>query len=93
MEDAATAEISRAQIWQWRVQGVSTQDDSQLITSQRIAELVDQEVGRHSGGKWNLAGRLVEEMLTKNELDDFLTSVCYPYIVTAHESNGTAARL
>lgn len=93
MEDAATAEISRAQIWQWRVQATSTQDDGQLITAQRIADLVDQEVARHSGGKWNLAGRLVEEMLTKNELDDFLTSVCYPYIVTAHESNGTAARL
>jgi len=88
MEDAATAEISRAQIWQWRSQGVSTQDDGRPITAERIAALVHQEVERHCGGggstkgKWLLAGKLVEEMLNGPELDDFLTSVCYPYIVT-----------
>lgn len=97
MEDAATAEISRAQIWQWRSQGASTQDDGQAITAARIAHLVEQEVAMHSsssnGGKWKLAGRLVEEMLNKAELDDFLTSVCYPYIVTAHEATAGTARL
>jgi malate synthase len=36
MEDAATAEISRAQIWQWRHQKVQTQDDGQTITAARI---------------------------------------------------------
>ena len=62
MEDAATAEISRAQIWQWRVNGVSTQDDGQLITSARITDIVDREVNRQSSvrkSKWLLAGRLV----------------------------------
>ena len=100
MEDAATAEISRAQIWQWRSQGASTQDDSQIISAPRIAELVQREVaarcaaeGAGSGSKWKLAGRLVEDMLNKNELDDFLTSVCYPYIVTAHEATAGTARL
>jgi len=82
MEDAATAEISRAQIWQWRNLGASTQDDGQLITAKRIADLVAQEVSGKSGGKWLLAAKLVEQMLNKNELDDFLTSVCYPHIVT-----------
>jgi malate synthase len=88
MEDAATAEISRAQIWQWRHHGVATLDDNQAITAERIFSLVDQEVDRQCGsssgnkGKWRLAGKLVETMLTKDELDDFLTSVCYPYIVT-----------
>lgn len=88
MEDAATAEISRAQIWQWRNQGLSTQDDGQQITADRIANLVRREVDRVCGGprqnkgKWRLAGKLVENMLNKDELDDFLTSVCYPYIVT-----------
>jgi malate synthase len=93
MEDAATAEISRAQIWQWRSQGVSTQDDGQPITAARIAALIQQEVAQHKGGKWRLAGRLVEDMLNKDELDDFLTSVCYPYIVTAHEGTAGTARL
>jgi len=88
MEDAATAEISRAQIWQWRHHSVATQDDGQTITAERIFHLVDEEVTRQCGsdgskGKWRLAGKLVENMLTReDELDDFLTSICYPYIVT-----------
>ena len=86
MEDAATAEISRAQIWQWRHLGASTQDDNQRITAERIADLVTQEVSSKSGGKWLLAGKLVEQMLNKNELDEFLTSVCYPHIVTTGSS-------
>lgn len=87
MEDAATAEISRAQIWQWRHHGVSTQDDGKKIDAERIYQLVDEEVTKQCGGvnkgKWRLAGKLVENMLTKeDELDDFLTSICYPHIVT-----------
>jgi malate synthase len=88
MEDAATAEISRAQIWQWRHHGVQTQDDHQTITAERIFALVDKEVNRQCGGasgnkgKWRLAGKLVETMLTQDKLDGFLTSVCYPYITT-----------
>lgn len=61
MEDAATAEISRAQIWQWRHFGVKTQDDGIPITSKRICKLVDEERNRQSDGRWKLAGRLVRE--------------------------------
>jgi malate synthase len=87
MEDAATAEISRAQIWQWRHLGVSTEDDNRLISADRIIDLIQQEVSlqqqRAGGsGQWLLAGKLVGQMLTKAQLDDFLTSVCYPHIVT-----------
>ena len=81
MEDAATAEISRVQIWQWREHGVKTADDGITIDAQRIRDLVQQETSRYASGKWKLAGKLVSDMLTANELDDFLTSVCYPYIV------------
>lgn len=90
MEDAATAEISRAQIWQWRHHGVVTQDDNRIVNSDRIYQLIDREVDKQCGGKglskgrWRLAGKLVESMLTKDQLDDFLTTVCYPYIVTNH---------
>jgi malate synthase len=88
MEDAATAEISRAQIWQWRHLGVSTQDDGRLISADRIADLIQQEVAaRHGSGKWQLAGQLVLKMLTKDELDDFLTSVLYPHIVNTTGSS------
>lgn len=86
MEDAATAEISRVQIWQWRYHGVRTEDDDAKITAERIRSLVHEEVKRKSDGggrgKWLLAGKLVEDMLTKEKLDEFLTTVCYPHILT-----------
>ena len=74
---------------------MSTADDGQPITSERIAELVRRQVeGRGvDSGKWRLAGQLVEEMLNKDELDYFLTSVCYPYIVATHEATATTSRL
>merc|ERR1711982_124701 len=72
MEDAATAEISRAQIWQWRFHGVVTQDDGMTITKGRISQLVHANVKRNTGGedvgKYFLAGKLVEVMLTKDTL-------------------------
>ena len=93
MEDAATAEISRAQIWQWRCQGACTRDDGRPITAERILAIIDAEV-EHQGpakGKWRLAGALVDKMLNGPELDDFLTSVCYPYILTdAYEATRSA---
>jgi malate synthase len=90
MEDAATAEISRAQIWQWRHLAVSTEDDGLTINTARISDLVRHEVTmrqqQHGDGQWLLAGKLVENMLTKEHLDDFLTSVCYPHIVSTADS-------
>eukprot|EP00977_Amphora_coffeiformis_P001270 scaffold261_cov170-Amphora_coffeaeformis.AAC.18 len=95
MEDAATAEISRAQIWQWRRQGASTRDDGRLISAERIAAIIKQEVALQgeTKGKWRLAGALVEKMLNGPELDDFLTSVCYPYILTDAYEATPAAKL
>ena len=67
MEDAATAEISRAQIWQWKYHGVKTEDDGVVITAKRISKLVHEEVKRRTGGqekgKWFLAGKLVSNLL------------------------------
>lgn len=93
MEDAATAEISRAQIWQWRVHGVSTQDDGQLISGERISRLIHEHVTSRSGGKWLLAGNLVDQMLNAPELDDFLTTVCYPHIVEASDATALPSKL
>jgi len=99
MEDAATAEISRAQIWQWQKHGVNTQDDGLLIDSSRIYSLVNKHVERaqeeapDAGRKWKLAGSLVAEMLTKPKLDDFLTSVCYPHVLTTSLEGDTSSKL
>jgi malate synthase len=94
MEDAATAEISRAQIWQWRHQKVSTQDDGKTISPERISLLVENEVEKHdiTQGKWLLAGKLVRDMLNRDILDDFLTTVAYPHIMTL-ENVDTLSRL
>jgi malate synthase len=96
MEDAATAEISRVQIWQWRSQGLATQDDGFQITKERVTALIQAEVQKQGAtqGKWRLAGALVQKMLNGAELDEFLTSVCYPYIVTsAYEGTTPPAKL
>jgi len=88
MEDAATAEISRAQLWQWRYHGKVTQDDGLIISTERIINLIQDKVvdQQHTGTKWKLAGKLVEQMLTGSDLDDFLTKVCYPHIITIGEN-------
>ena len=78
MEDAATAEISRVQIWQWRYHGVTTEDDGAVITAARISKLVHEEVKRCSGGqdrgKWFLAGKLVRTVCI---FYSFLCNVSY----------------
>jgi len=87
MEDAATAEISRVQLWQWHYHGKRTQDDGLPISTKRIANLIQEEVNYHGlGGRWKLAGRLTEQMLTGKNLHEFLTVVCYPYIITIGEN-------
>lgn len=65
MEDAATAEISRVQIWHWRHHALKTQDDGLEITSKRIQDLVKEVVTRNQskGGRWLLAGQLVSLLL------------------------------
>jgi len=85
MEDAATAEISRAQVWQWRFHGVTTVE-GQKVTVDLVDRIVSEEVKKSmSAGltcrKFQQAGKLLSRMLTGDELDDFLTSVAYPYIV------------
>lgn len=89
MEDAATAEISRAQLWGWAKHGVKTQDDGEAVTEARLVAIIRKEIvevkrktGENSPGRWLLAGRLVEKMLTGDELDEFLTTVAYPHILT-----------
>eukprot|EP00978_Attheya_sp_CCMP212_P034394 scaffold143858_cov51-Attheya_sp.AAC.5 len=59
MEDAATAEISRTQIWQWAYHQVATEDDDQIISKSRITKLIKDEVSKKSGGEWRKAGRLL----------------------------------
>lgn len=81
MEDAATAEISRTSIWQWIHHG-KTLSDGQVVTKalfqRMLAEemlVIQEELGeaRFSGGRFDEAARLMDQITTQNKLIDFLT--------------------
>ncbi|EJG0040954.1 malate synthase A [Vibrio parahaemolyticus] len=88
MEDAATAEISRASIWQWIQHGKSL-DNGQQVTKalfetylQEEVEVVQQEVGeeRYQAGRFEEAAQLMAKLTTSDELTNFLTVPGYDYL-------------
>ena len=88
MEDAATAEISRAQIWQWLRHGARL-SDGRTVTEQvvrdtlaRVIETLPERVGPDVGGgdKFPLAARIFEQMATASDFPEFLTLVAYEYL-------------
>jgi malate synthase len=89
MEDAATAEISRTQVWQWLYHRKQLDDgrtiDRRLFRKLFVEEMnqVADEVGsaRFRGGKFELAARLFQQIIEQTELEDFLTIRAYPYLV------------
>ena len=85
MEDAATAEISRTQVWQWLSHGARL-DDGRPVTAdlveRSIAEELDviaKEVGdvRFKGGRYDDAARLFRELALTDECAEFLTLPAY----------------
>src|SRR5437867_2424253 len=88
MEDAATAEISRAQVWQWLRHGAHLQDGRPVtaaMVQQIIAELVQalpERVGPGGPGhdKFSMAGRILANLATGADFAEFLTTVAYEYL-------------
>jgi malate synthase len=85
MEDAATAEICRAQIWQW-IRHCACTDDGTPITRPLFERLlgeeldrVEAEVGaaRFAAGEYRPAARLFADMVTSDDFDEFLTLPAY----------------
>jgi malate synthase len=77
MEDAATAEISRTQVWQW-LHHAARLADGRLID----AALVRQTIAAltRPTGQFPLAARLFEEMIVTEDFQDFLTLAAYDYL-------------
>jgi len=71
MEDAATAEISRAQLWQWLHHHV-TLDDGRTLTQELMDDLFADEL-RKLGDGYAQAGPLFRRVATESPLVDFLT--------------------
>src|SRR5215217_4206979 len=80
MEDAATAEISRSQVWQWLHNGV-TLADGQPVTTELVQKVIDEEMAAiadaggdaYASGRWDDARALFTEMALAEEYNDFLT--------------------
>ena len=76
MEDAATAEISRAQVWQWIRHPRGVLDDGRKVTKELFRTVLDEEltkVKRFAGDKFGVARDLFDKITTDDEFVEFLT--------------------
>jgi malate synthase len=88
MEDAATAEISRCQVWQWLRHGARLADGRRVerdLVARTIREelaAIRESVGTESyeSGRFGAASLLFEKMMTDGELAEFLTLAAYDLI-------------
>jgi malate synthase len=89
MEDAATAEISRTQIWQWLAHKAPL-EDGRTVTRELVGTCVEEEyarvreevgAARFDGGHFPEARRIFEQVATSAELQDFLTLPAYDILV------------
>jgi malate synthase len=85
MEDAATAEISRSQVWQW-IYNQIVLADGQQVTRELVEQIIDEEMatirstrGEQAfvGGRWDDARSTFAEMALSEEYADFLTLPAY----------------
>ncbi len=85
MEDAATAEICRAQVWQWVRHGAHLKD-GRLVTEEMVKEIIHQRAAELGGESGNEAGEseklrqaagVLEELTTSREFAEFLTLASY----------------
>jgi len=85
MEDAATAEISRAQLWQWVRHG-ARMTDGRVVSIELVETLITEEMDtiraaigtdRFARGRFEEARQLFVQMTRAQECPEFLTSVAY----------------
>jgi malate synthase len=81
MEDAATAEISRSQLWQWRVTGARL-DDGHPLTEDRYKAIRDEEIAALGGpgagaGHLAEAADMLDALVLADEFEAFLTPRAY----------------
>ena len=89
MEDAATAEISRCQIWQWINHPNGVLEDGRRVTLDMVRSLIDEEMARirdsvgpeaFDAGHYTLAAKLFGDIIAAEELPDFLTLIAYEHL-------------
>lgn len=75
MEDAATAEISRAQIWQWIKHGHVSVEKFRAAMKDELAK-----IPTPPGNKLELAAKLFDKLSTDSTFSEFLTLPAYEYL-------------
>jgi malate synthase len=89
MEDAATAEISRAQVWQW-LHHRARLDDGREVTPDLVHELLESEMDavrreiqphRYEGGRFKDAIELFERLVFSSSFEEFLTLPAYEFLL------------
>jgi malate synthase len=80
MEDTATAEIARSQLWQWIRHRARTEDGA-MITLDRCRAVLSDELARlessGSAGRWREAAELLDQLMSAAEFPEFLTLRAY----------------
>ncbi|MGH7152121.1 MAG: malate synthase, partial [Planctomycetota bacterium] len=93
MEDAATAEISRTQVWQWVRHGARLEDGRPLEES-RVRRTLEEQMERMRGdlgssrfeaGRFGPARDLFERLILSPQLEDFLTLPAYEHLLRFEE--------
>ena len=88
MEDAATSEISRAQVWQWIRHG-ARMDDGRVVTVELARTFLEEEMGKvrraigedsFRAGRFERAVQIFEQLITSREFVPFLTIPAYEYL-------------
>ena len=87
MEDAATAEISRSQVWQWIRSTKGVLDDGRKVTADMVRAMIPEELVKVKGVAPNgdnptyvRAAQIFEEMSTSEQFAEFLTLPLYEEI-------------
>ncbi|MDA4126629.1 MAG: malate synthase A [Thaumarchaeota archaeon] len=89
MEDAATTEICRAQLWQW-VKNRAILADGRMVTSKMVQDLISSQVtslssarSQADAGEVLLAGKLFAQMATAEEFPEFITIPAYEELLAS----------
>ena len=89
MEDAATAEISRSQLWPWVHHDNARLPDGSRVTPALVGRLFDEELGRlrtrlgdreFTAGRHELAARLIRDIVLRDAFTPFMTTVGYEHL-------------
>jgi malate synthase len=83
MEDAATAEISRAQVWQWLKHGAKLDDGRRIdraLVERIIAEERNRAAAKAASHRFDDAARLFQQQVTATDFVEFLTLPAYELV-------------